>query len=69
MQVGEEVEAQYVSVEDEDQLTEAPLAALQDNGKNSISVISYSRSIASTFPTQINEEITQYCFYVCFLCS
>ncbi|XP_028280575.1 zinc finger protein ZFAT isoform X3 [Parambassis ranga] len=30
-EVGEEVEAQYVSVEDEDQLTEAPLAALQDN--------------------------------------
>ncbi|XP_047453704.1 zinc finger protein ZFAT-like isoform X2 [Mugil cephalus] len=30
-EVGEEVEAQYVSVEDEEQLTEAPLAVLQDN--------------------------------------
>ncbi|XP_071326163.1 zinc finger protein ZFAT isoform X2 [Trachinotus anak] len=30
-EVGEAVEAQYVSVEDEEQLTEAPVAALQDN--------------------------------------
>ncbi|XP_069549307.1 zinc finger protein ZFAT isoform X2 [Brachyistius frenatus] len=30
-EVGEEVEAQYVSVEDEEHLTEAPLAALQEN--------------------------------------
>lgn len=34
-QVGEAVEAQYVSVEDEEQLTEAPVAALHDNGNNS----------------------------------
>lgn len=37
IQVGEAVEAQYVPVEDEEQLTEAPVAALQDNGKSSIS--------------------------------
>uniref|UniRef100_A0A3B4ZPH8 Zinc finger and AT-hook domain containing n=1 Tax=Stegastes partitus TaxID=144197 RepID=A0A3B4ZPH8_9TELE len=30
-EVGEEVETQYVSVEDDEHLTEAPLAALQDN--------------------------------------
>lgn len=34
MQVGETVEAQYVSVEDEEQLTDAPVAALHDNGEN-----------------------------------
>lgn len=39
IQVGEAVEAQYVPVEDEEQLTEAPVAALQDNGKSSISGI------------------------------
>lgn len=33
-QVGETVEAQYVPVEDEEQLTEEPVAALQDNGNN-----------------------------------
>jgi len=32
MQVAEEVEAQYVSVEDEGHLTEAPLAVMEDNG-------------------------------------
>lgn len=31
--MGEEVEAQYVSVEDEQHLSEAALATLQDNGK------------------------------------
>lgn len=35
MQVGEAVEAQYVPLEDEEQLTEASVAALQDNGKSS----------------------------------
>lgn len=34
MQVGETVEAQYIPLEDEEQLTEAPVAALQDNGNN-----------------------------------
>lgn len=32
IQVGEAVEAQYVSVEDEEQLTEAPVATLHENG-------------------------------------
>lgn len=35
IQVGEAVQAQYVSVEDEEQLTQAPVAALQDNGNGS----------------------------------
>lgn len=33
--MGETVEAQYVPVEDEEQLTEAPVAVPQDNGKTS----------------------------------
>lgn len=33
-QGGEVIEAQYVTVEDEEQLTEAPVAALDDNGKD-----------------------------------
>lgn len=35
MQVEEAVEARYVPLEDEEQLTEASVAALQDNGKSS----------------------------------
>lgn len=34
IQVEEAVEAQYVPVEDEEQLTDAPVAALQNNGKS-----------------------------------
>lgn len=35
IQVGETVEAQYVSVEDEEQLTEVPEESLHDNGNHS----------------------------------
>ena len=35
LQMGETVEAQYVPLEGEVQLTEVPEAALQDNGNNS----------------------------------
>lgn len=34
IQVGETVEAQFVAVEDEEQLTEVTVASLQDNGNN-----------------------------------
>ncbi len=34
IQVGEAVEAQYVPVEEDEQLTEAPVTALQDTGNN-----------------------------------
>lgn len=44
IQVGEEVEAQYVSLEDEEQLTEAHVAALHDNGNKSKST-KHSRTL------------------------
>lgn len=60
IQVGEEVEAQYVSVEGEEQLTEAPLAALQDNGNNSNSLT-------------CSDELEAVCIYtvfmLCLICS
>lgn len=62
VQVAEETEAQYVSVENEEHLTEAPLAVLEDNSKHDKSTISLlaefvklllPHSLFLLFPAQI----------------
>uniref|UniRef100_A0A096M243 Zinc finger and AT-hook domain containing n=1 Tax=Poecilia formosa TaxID=48698 RepID=A0A096M243_POEFO len=58
VQVAEEAEAQYVSVENEEHLTEAPLAVLEDNGKHDKSTLSLWNSFCSIRNVQQIAELS-----------